>query len=228
MGEQAYEYTKAQYNPSRFKYELATVGIETGLVRIEFTEPDQLAVVFDESLSQEDSDALAGMVAAHSGEPMVRHDYKCLNCGEDGYTLDLDDTPPSNCPSCDSGKIVGKQSTSLVVDTISIVSRKQTKSDSTPQVADPIPVDADLYPEGVAVRAMALGKQRNGGTGTVKLYDVTNDHVLGVIDFTEAVATPKKITLSSFPTEGLCVIEAQFYTDGTGDFDLYNVKLEVY
>jgi DNA-directed RNA polymerase subunit RPC12/RpoP len=228
MSEQAYEYIISGYHQSRFKYELAALGITTDLVRIEFTEPDHLAVVFADGLSQEHSDALDAMVAAHSGEPMVRHDYKCLNCGEDGYTLDLNDTPPSNCPSCGSEKIIDKQNTSLVIDTISIVSRKQTKSDATPQVADPIPVDADLYPEGVTVRTMALGKQRNGGTGTVKLYDVTNDQVLGTIDFTESVATPKKITLSNFPTEGLCVIEAQFYTDGTGDFDLYNVKLEVY
>ena len=106
---------------------------------------------------------------------------------------------------------------SRISDQVMLVTKEESTSAGTPGIKIASMVyDADAYPLDPAPRLLAFVKKTGGGSGFVRIYDLTNTQELALIEVTSSSYAIIKEVLADYILSGRAIIEMWIYTDGTG------------
>lgn len=99
-----YEYTKTNIIVETLEFEINESSIiTTELKGVTFTEPDNLEIEFDSSLSSEEKTELDSIVSNHTGQTLQGYRIYCVP--EADYRSFKFNTTPTKCPACESTNI---------------------------------------------------------------------------------------------------------------------------
>lgn len=116
---------------------------------------------------------------------------------------------------------------SRIPDHIALIIEDKVETGNSYVCKGRVMVNMDRYPHCENSMAIFRIEKTGGGSGWIKIYDVTSDATLLEQEITASSATNFAVDLTNCPETGIANFECQLKTDGTGEIKCYACSLEI-